>query len=71
MDICYQISEVEKMKKLLRALLTVAVAVAMLPYQVVYADDPPYSDTGYWNDYCTTKGNTSTSACKAYIEYLS
>ena len=59
------------MKKLLRALLTVAVAVAMLPYQVVYADDPPYSDTGYWNDYCTTKGNTSTSACKAYIEYLS
>lgn len=59
------------MKRLLKAVVAIATAIAMMPIQAVYAEDPPYSDSSYWNDYCTTKGNTSTAACKAYIEYLS
>lgn len=59
------------MKRLCKAILVMAVTIAMMPFQMIHAEDPPYSDSGYWNEYCTTKGNTSTSACKAYIEYLS
>lgn len=58
------------MKKVLRALVIGCMAFCLVSSPNVYAEDHPYSDTNYWNDYCTTKGNTSTSACKAYIEYL-
>lgn len=59
------------MKKMLRYVVIVCMAVLLIPDPAIYAEDPPYSDTGWWNDYCTTKGNTSSAACKAYIEYLS
>ena len=58
------------MKKVLNTILTLLLAICVVPVVTVNAEDHPYSDTSYWADYCTTTG-ADVSACNGYVDYLS
>ncbi len=55
-------------KKLTRLLVAFVVALTFV-HTNIHAEQPPYSDTGYWASYCTGPKANSTE-CKAYVEYL-
>ena len=60
------------MRKLFASILSICMALCIFPVQPVLAEDPPFSDTDYWNNLCTS-GDLSDSekdACDAYKEYL-
>ena len=58
------------MKKLITVLTSFALCACMLPLQIIHAEDPAYTDSEYWNNYCSDAENSTTSACDAYRDYL-
>ncbi|MBR3364120.1 MAG: peptidoglycan DD-metalloendopeptidase family protein [Solobacterium sp.] len=60
------------MKKVSVFILSICIALLLCPAKQVYADEPDYSDTDYWNNLCTSRdlSDAEQEACEAYSEYL-
>ena len=60
------------MKRTITNILIATVTVITVSFQTVYADEPDYSDTDYWNNLCTSRNlnEEEQEACEAYSEYL-
>ncbi len=60
------------MKKVSVFILSICLALLLCPVRQVYADDPDFSDTDYWNNLCTSRdlSDAEQEACEAYSEYL-
>lgn len=58
------------MKKLIALLTSIALLACICPLRMVQAEDTPYTDTDYWNNYCSNDANNTSDACNAYRDYL-
>ena len=67
------IIEVNGMRKVFAPILSICMALSIVPFQPVLAEDPPYTDTEYWKERCTQSGGLEDEdyeACQGYNEYL-
>lgn len=55
------------MKRLIQTVTALAMCACMIPLQVIQAEDPPHTDTDYWNSFCSNSDNYKSDACKVYV----
>jgi len=59
------------MRKVFTFLLSICMSLCIIPFQPVLAEDPPYTDTDYWNKLCSNYRDLDEdqiSACEAYLK---
>jgi peptidoglycan hydrolase CwlO-like protein len=59
------------MRKVFTFLLSICISLCIIPFQPVLAEDPPYTDTDYWNKLCSNYRDLDEdqiSACEAYLK---